>query len=65
LPRLTYNQALEQYGNDKPDIRFEMKIHDLTAVAKGKGFGSLIPLLSQAVYAQRAVRNIRANSWMN
>ena len=39
LPRLTYNQALEQYGNDKPDIRFEMKIHDLTAVAKGKGFG--------------------------
>jgi aspartyl-tRNA synthetase len=39
LPRLTYNQALEQYGNDKPDIRFEMKIHDLTAIAKGKGFG--------------------------
>lgn len=38
LPRLTYNQAIEQYGNDKPDIRFEMKIHDLTAVAKGKRF---------------------------
>jgi aspartyl-tRNA synthetase len=39
LPRLTYNQAMEQYGNDKPDIRFEMKIADLTAVVKGKGFG--------------------------
>ena len=39
LPRLTYKQAMEQYGNDKPDIRFEMKITDLTAIAKGKGFG--------------------------
>jgi aspartyl-tRNA synthetase len=39
FPRLSFDQAMEQYGNDKPDIRFEMKISDLTAVAKGKGFG--------------------------
>jgi len=38
FPRLTYDQAMEQYGNDKPDMRFEMKISELTSIAKGKGF---------------------------
>lgn len=38
FPRLTYDQAMEQYGSDKPDLRFEMKISELTPVAKGKGF---------------------------
>ena len=52
LPRLTYNQAMEQYGNDKPDIRFEMKIHDLTAIAKGKGFG----VIDSAPYHRRYMR---------
>ncbi|MBN2275465.1 MAG: aspartate--tRNA ligase [Bacteroidales bacterium] len=37
--RLSYEEAMEQYGNDKPDIRFEMKIAELTAIARGKGFG--------------------------
>ena len=38
FPRLTYDQAMEQYGNDKPDIRFEMKISELTTIVRGKGF---------------------------
>jgi aspartyl-tRNA synthetase len=38
FPRLTHEEAMEQYGNDKPDIRFEMKINDLTAKVRGKGF---------------------------
>jgi aspartyl-tRNA synthetase len=38
FPRLTYDQAMEKYGSDKPDIRFEMKISDLTTLVKGKGF---------------------------
>jgi aspartyl-tRNA synthetase len=38
MPRLSYDQAMELYGNDKPDIRYEMKIADLTAIARGKGF---------------------------
>ncbi|MCK4465748.1 MAG: aspartate--tRNA ligase, partial [Bacteroidales bacterium] len=32
------DEALEKYGTDKPDTRFEMKIEDLTNVVKGKGF---------------------------
>ena len=38
FPRLTYKDAIEFYGSDKPDIRFDMKIGDLTALAKGKDF---------------------------
>ncbi|MBI4645322.1 MAG: aspartate--tRNA ligase [Bacteroidia bacterium] len=39
FPRLTYTDALTYYGTDKPDIRFEMKISEITLLVKGKGFG--------------------------
>ncbi len=32
FPRLTWREAMDRYGTDKPDIRFEMTIHDLGAV---------------------------------
>jgi len=38
FPRLTYAQAVDQYGLDKPDIRFDMKLKDVTAVVSGSGF---------------------------
>jgi aspartyl-tRNA synthetase len=38
FPRMTYDDALQDYGNDKPDIRFEMKLKNLNDVVKGKGF---------------------------
>jgi len=39
FPRMTYDEAMETYGNDKPDIRFGMKFGDLNAVTKHKDFG--------------------------
>lgn len=38
FPRMSYADAMEYYGNDKPDLRFGMKICDLTAKAKGRDF---------------------------
>ncbi|MCW3103136.1 MAG: aspartyl-tRNA synthetase [Bacteroidetes bacterium] len=38
LSRMTYADAMKYYGNDKPDIRFEMKFVELNDVVKGKGF---------------------------
>jgi aspartyl-tRNA synthetase len=39
FPRMSYDDAMRMYGNDKPDIRFGMKIRDLSELVKGKGFG--------------------------
>lgn len=38
FPRMTYAEAMEKYGSDKPDIRFGMEFTDLSDIAKGKGF---------------------------
>ncbi len=38
FPQMTYEEAMNTYGSDKPDIRFGMKIHNLNNVTKGKGF---------------------------
>lgn len=56
LPRLTYNEAMERYGSDKPDTRFGMEIIDLTAAVKGCGFG----VFASAVEAGGTVRCLNA-----
>lgn len=38
FPRMTYDEAMAAYGNDKPDIRFGMKFGELNAVAQHKDF---------------------------
>ena len=38
FPRMTYEEAMKTYGNDKPDIRFGMKFGELNAVAQHKDF---------------------------
>lgn len=39
FPRMTYDEAMGKYGNDKPDIRFGMEFGELNAVAQHKEFG--------------------------
>lgn len=39
FPRISYKDAIEKYGTDKPDIRFDMTIFNITTEARNKGFG--------------------------
>src|SRR5690606_13955715 len=38
FPRMTYDEAMKRYGNDKPDTRFGMEFVELNELVKGKDF---------------------------
>ena len=38
LPRMTYAQAMAEYGVDKPDVRFDLKLSDVTDIVRGSDF---------------------------
>ena len=38
IPRMSWYDAMDFYGSNKPDIRFDMKIHEITDLVKGCGF---------------------------
>ncbi|HEX6133673.1 MAG TPA: aspartate--tRNA ligase [Longimicrobiales bacterium] len=56
FPRMTYADALERYGTDKPDLRFGMPFIDVTDVVRGSGFR----LVDEAVESGARVRGIVA-----
>lgn len=38
IPRMTYQEAMDRFGSDKPDVRFGLEIKDLAAKVQGSGF---------------------------
>lgn len=54
LPRLTYKDAMERFGSDKPDTRFGMEITDLSDLVQSCGFG----VFTSAIEAGGSVRGI-------
>ena len=56
IPRLTYREAMERYGSDKPDTRFGMEIQNISELVKDSGFS----VFSSAVAAGGSVRAIVA-----
>ena len=61
LPRLTYKEAMERYGSDKPDTRFGMEIFDLTDEVKNCEFS----VFTSAISGGGSVRGITAKNAVN
>ncbi|MCH7662699.1 MAG: aspartate--tRNA ligase, partial [Chloroflexi bacterium] len=55
-PRLTYDEAIDRFGKDNPDMRFGMELVDITEIAKGSGF----KVFESAVSSGGRVRGINA-----
>lgn len=61
LPRLTYTEAMNSYGSDKPDTRFGMKITDISDIVENCGFG----VFADTVKSGGTVRAINAKAAAN
>jgi aspartyl-tRNA synthetase len=61
FPRMTYDEAIQRYGSDKPDIRFGMEFVEFNALAKGKGF----QVFDQAELVVGIVAEGQANQYSN
>ncbi len=58
LPRLTFTEAMNSYGSDKPDTRFDMKIKDISDIVENCGFG----VFADTVKSGGTVRAITAKN---
>ena len=56
IPRMTWQEAMDRFGSDKPDVRFGMELTDVTDVVKNCGFG----VFTGAVENGGSVRGINA-----
>lgn len=58
LPRITYKEAMERFGSDKPDTRYGIELYDLSDIVKDCGFG----VFSNTVKDGGSVRGITAKN---
>ena len=58
LPRLTFKEAMERFGSDKPDTRYAMELYDLSNIVKDSAFS----VFSSAVAGGGSVRGITAKN---
>lgn len=55
FPRLTYHDAMNTYGSDRPDLRFDLPLTDLTEIGRGSQFG----VFAQVAEAGGAIKALR------
>lgn len=61
FPRISYDEAMQKYGSDKPDLRFGMAFEELTDLAHGQDF----PIFDQAEIVVGICVQDAADKWSN
>ncbi len=61
FPRMDYQEAVEKYGSDKPDLRFDLQIKPLNELVKNKGF----VVFDKAEYVGGICVPAQAENWSN
>ncbi len=59
---IPFNEAMERYGSDKPDLRIDLEIQDITAAVQGCGFG---PFEGNTVKAVAVDNFTQARKWID
>ncbi len=59
---IPYNEAMERYGSDKPDLRIDLDIQDISAIVQGCGFG---PFEGATVKAVAVDNFTQARKWID
>ena len=59
---IPYNEAMERYGSDKPDLRIDLEIQDISGIVRGCGFG---PFENAAVKAVAVDNFTQARKWID
>ena len=59
---IPYNEAMERYGSDKPDLRIDLEIQDISEIVQGCGFG---PFENAAVKAVAVDNFTQARKWID
>ena len=59
---IAYNDAMERYGSDKPDLRIDLEIQDISAIVQGCGFG---PFEGTTVKAVAVDNFTQARKWID
>ena len=59
---IPYNEAMESYGSDKPDLRIDLEIQDISAIVQGCGFG---PFEGATVKAEAVDNFTQARKWID
>ena len=59
---IPYNEAMERYGSDKPDLRIDLEIQDISEIVQGCGFG---PFENVAVKAVAVDNFTQARKWID
>ena len=59
---IAYNDAMERYGSDKPDLRIDLEIQDISAIVQGCGFG---PFEGATVKAVAVDNFTQARKWID